>query len=123
MFTNTLLRRTAAFAATAGIASAGIGVLSSRSRALCHGNHDHGDSKMEMLEARIRLLEAGAAAKYGVKQRTGAGNAIFSWDEELTAALPEECKRFEKNMHGGFNEDPLTGTHTVPVRVAVLRTE
>jgi hypothetical protein len=41
--------------------------------------------------------------------RTGQGDFIFSWDQELTAALPEEAKSFEPRMHGGFNEDPETG--------------
>ncbi len=40
---------------------------------------------------------------------TGQGDFIFSWDEELTAAFPEEAHEFEPGMHGGFNEDPETG--------------
>lgn len=40
---------------------------------------------------------------------TGQGEFIFSWDQELTAAFPEEAHEFEPKMHGGFNEDPETG--------------
>ena len=40
---------------------------------------------------------------------TGQGEFIFSWDKELTAALPKEAHEFEPGMHGGFNEDPETG--------------
>ena len=40
---------------------------------------------------------------------TGQGEYIFSWEEELTAAFPEEAHEFEPGMHGGFNEDPETG--------------
>jgi len=41
--------------------------------------------------------------------RTGQGDFVFSWDQNLTAAFPEEAKKFEPRMHGGFNEDPETG--------------
>ena len=41
---------------------------------------------------------------------TGQGEFIFSWDKDLTAAFPEEAHPFEPDMHGGFNEDPSTGT-------------
>ena len=41
--------------------------------------------------------------------RTGQGDFIFSWDQNLTAAFPEEAKKYEPRMHGGFNEDPETG--------------
>lgn len=34
---------------------------------------------------------------------------MFSWDQDLTAVFPEECKEFEDHMHGGFNEDQETG--------------
>ncbi len=40
---------------------------------------------------------------------TGQGEFIFSWDEELTAAFPQDAQEFEAAMHGGFNEDPETG--------------
>ena len=40
---------------------------------------------------------------------TGQGEFVFSWDQELTAAFPEDAVEFEPGMHGGFNEDPETG--------------
>ncbi|MBX2816611.1 MAG: hypothetical protein KTR24_11450 [Saprospiraceae bacterium] len=40
---------------------------------------------------------------------TGQGAYVFSWDESLTDAFPEDAKPFEAAMHGGFNEDPETG--------------
>jgi hypothetical protein len=39
---------------------------------------------------------------------TGQGDFIFSYDEKLTAAFPDDAVEFEPNMHGGFNEDPET---------------
>jgi len=39
---------------------------------------------------------------------TGQGEFVFSWDQELTAAFPKDAAPFEKDMHGGFNEDPET---------------
>lgn len=44
-----------------------------------------------------------------VKLVTGQGDFVFSWDQSLTAAFPEEAQEFEPGMHGGFNEDPETG--------------
>ena len=40
---------------------------------------------------------------------TGQGEFIFSFDQELTSAFPEDAHEFEPKMHGGFNEDPETG--------------
>ena len=40
---------------------------------------------------------------------TGQGDYIFSWEEDLTAAFPDDAVEFEPGMHGGFNEDPETG--------------
>ena len=42
-------------------------------------------------------------------RRSGQGDAVFSWDQDLTAVFPDECKEFEDQMHGGFNEDTETG--------------
>lgn len=42
------------------------------------------------------------------EQLSGQGNFIFSWDKALTSAFPEEAKPFERDMHGGFTEDPET---------------
>ncbi len=44
-----------------------------------------------------------------VKLVTGEGAFVFSWDQELTAAFPEDASEFEIDLHGGFNEDPETG--------------
>lgn len=44
-----------------------------------------------------------------IKLTTGQGDYIFSWDEDLSNAFPEEARDFEQNMHGGFTEDPETG--------------
>ena len=48
-------------------------------------------------------------SRYGIQATSGQGEAVFSWSEELTAALPSEARKFEKDMHGGFNEDAETG--------------
>ena len=40
---------------------------------------------------------------------SGQGDFVFSWDQDLTAAFPDEARPFEKDMHGGFNEDKATG--------------
>lgn len=75
----------------------------------CHGvHHDHDSGKLAMLERRLEALEREAAARYGVEKTTGEGDMVFSWDEALTAAFPAECHPFEKDMHGGFSEDPDT---------------
>ena len=60
------------------------------------GHHNHQEYK-----------EAASAEK--VKLVTGQGDFIFSWDQELTAAFPKDAIKFEKRMHGGFNNDPETG--------------
>ena len=63
-------------------------------------SHDHADNSSNH--------EAVDQHKKG-KLVTGQGEFIFSWDKELTAALPKEAHEFEPEMHGGFNEDPETG--------------
>jgi len=40
---------------------------------------------------------------------TGQGDFVFSWDQELTGAFPDDASEFEPDMHGGFNEDLETG--------------
>ena len=40
---------------------------------------------------------------------SGQGRAVFEWEEDLTSCFPEAARPFEKDMHGGFNEDPATG--------------
>lgn len=54
------------------------------------------------------MLEADAATRYGFEKVTGQGDAVFSWDERLTAAMPAEAKKYEKDLHGGFAEDAKT---------------
>ena len=84
------------------------------STALCHGNHAHNgghsgvEAQVAALAERLARLEAEAAARYGVSQKTGQGDAVFSWEERLSA-LPAACRPFEQDMHGGFNEDAETG--------------
>ncbi len=63
-----------------------------------HGHHGHLHENGE----------SGLSSKQ-TKLVTGQGEFIFSWDEELTAAFPQDAQEFEAAMHGGFNEDPETG--------------
>lgn len=58
--------------------------------------HEHDSKTSNPLPKKTKLI-------------TGQGAFIFSWDEELTAAFPEDALKFERKMHGGFNEDPETG--------------
>merc|ERR1719272_670823 len=55
------------------------------------------------------MLEEDASLRYGAQPTSGQGDAIFSWEEDLTAAMPREARVHEKEMHGGFNEDMETG--------------
>jgi len=48
-------------------------------------------------------------AQHDVSTTTGQGDAVFSWDQGLTAAFPADAREFEKDLHGGFNEDADTG--------------
>lgn len=57
------------------------------------------------LEQRLSIVES----QHAVQHTTGQGDAVFSWSVELTDAFPEDAKPFEKDMHGGFNEDADTG--------------
>jgi hypothetical protein len=116
MFATALRNRTTA--ALAGVAFGSAAWLDTKrniasSAILCHGGHSHDspstNGNIHLLEQRIAMLEAGMRERYGVKEKTGEGTAVFSWDERLTAAFPDACRPFEKNMHGGFNEDPDKG--------------
>ena len=75
----------------------------------------HEQPSVEPADARVEqdvkhvLLVAQAEAKEGAKPTSGQGAFVFSWDQELTAAFPEDAKKHEPRMHGGFNEDPETG--------------
>jgi hypothetical protein len=79
------------------------------------------------LEKQVETLAGQLEAQFDVQQTTGQGDAVFSWDIELTKAFPADAKMFEKvirvllnewavitlcnaqDLHGGFNEDPATG--------------
>ena len=67
---------------------------------------------MEAMEARLASMEAllgrGLEA-HGFSATTGQDDAVFSWEQALTAAFPEAARPFETDMHGGFNEDRATG--------------
>eukprot|EP00943_MAST-04B_sp_MAST-4B-sp1_P009419 g9419.t1 len=80
----------------------------------CHGyGDDHGSDKLrvrlEKLEKQVEKLTSVLEDQHDVKQTSGQGKAIFSWDKNLTDCFPKDAKRFEKDMHGGFNEDVETG--------------
>uniref|UniRef100_A0A7S3ESD9 Uncharacterized protein n=1 Tax=Haptolina ericina TaxID=156174 RepID=A0A7S3ESD9_9EUKA len=70
----------------------------------CHGGHD--TARIARLEKQVEMLSSRLEA---VSEFTGQGDAIFSWDVELTNCFPKDAEPFEKDMHGGFNEDPKTG--------------
>ncbi len=66
-----------------------------------HHDHEHTDHQHHQ-------DDTGPMVKQG-KLVTGQGEFVFSWDQELTAAFPDDAVEFEPRMHGGFNEDPETG--------------
>ena len=72
-----------------------------------HTHHSHGASN------RAHPNEHGPMPSDQMPQQaklvTGQGAFIFSYDEGLTNAFPNEAREFEPGMHGGFNEDPETG--------------
>ncbi len=71
-----------------------------------HGHHTHGND-----DEHHHDHESKEADQSGKKAKlvTGQGDFVFSWDQELSAALPKDAIEFEPKMHGGFNEDPETG--------------
>ena len=93
--------------------SAGVGLVAAggSAAAACHAasgeHHVHGE--IASMRRRLERLEADSAARYGVKHTTGQNDAIFCWDEALTAAMPAHARAHEKDMHGGFTEDTTTG--------------
>jgi hypothetical protein len=94
-------RATAHRVAAVAAASAAGGAV-----AACHGSHD----RLERLEAQVAVLnELLKAERPDVRVTTGQGDMVFSWDVDLTNCFPEGAKPFERDMHGGFNEDPDTG--------------
>mmetsp|Transcript_15024 Transcript_15024/g.44638 ORF Transcript_15024/g.44638 Transcript_15024/m.44638 type:complete len:448 (-) Transcript_15024:173-1516(-) len=89
-----------------GIAGLGAAVGLHTSTAQCHGS-DAG--RLSRLEEQVANLTAQLGAQFDVQTTTGQGDAVFEWDVELTKAFPDAAKPFEKDLHGGFNEDPDTG--------------
>lgn len=55
------------------------------------------------------MLTETLMAQHDVQTTTGQNGAVFSWAQDLTAAFPDDAKPFEKDLHGGFNEDTETG--------------
>ena len=64
--------------------------------------------RLAKLENQVEKLASVLKTQHNVKQTTGQGEAIFSWDKRLTDSFPDDARKFEKDMHGGFNEDPET---------------
>lgn len=93
------------------VAAIGAGVVAfvgaTATVASCHGNHDA--VRLAKLEEQVDALTQKLQVQFDVSPTTGQGDAVFSWDVELTNAFPSEAKKFEKDLHGGFNEDPDTG--------------
>lgn len=78
--------------------------------AFAHGSHSYSDADaIKRLEQKVAELAVKLEATSEVQAKSGEGQAVFSWDKELTAAFPQEAKEFERNLHGGFNEDVETG--------------
>jgi hypothetical protein len=97
--------RQALIAATAAVGTG----ASLNAAAACHGRSNHADEeRLQRLEQQVRMLKQQLEAQHGVRSTTGQGDAIFSWEVDLTSAFPEGAKPFEKDMHGGFNEDKET---------------
>lgn len=72
----------------------------------CHGSDL---DRVAQLEQRVATLTAQLEAQYDVQPTTGQGDAVFEWDVGLTKCFPSDAKPFEKDLHGGFNEDADTG--------------
>ena len=109
-------RLAARAAAPALLAAAGATTfLAPPTPAFAHGNHEdhsHGNSdheRLHQLEQTIEVMRAQLKAQFDVKQFTGQGNAVFSWESTLTGAFPDCAKKYEKDLHGGFSEDSATG--------------
>ena len=86
--------------------------------ALAHGVHPHSHdghdrgmaNRLQQLEQQVaHLTSLLQTFTQDVSATTGQGKAVFSWDRALTECFPEDARPFEKNLHGGFNEDPKTG--------------
>ena len=64
-----------------------------------HGSHSD-DARIARLEQQVADLVTKLEAN-GVSQTTGQGDAVFSWDQELTSCFPREAAAYERHMHGG----------------------
>ena len=74
-----------------------------------HNEDEELRRRLAKLENQVEKLASVLKTQHNVKQTTGQGEAIFSWDKRLTDSFPDDARKFEKDMHGGFNEDPETG--------------
>lgn len=74
-------------------------------KAVYHG-HSHGSDEHHSHHSNDETSPKDGAK---VKLVTGQGDYVFSFDKALTETFPEDAKPFEKDMHGGFTEDPETG--------------
>jgi hypothetical protein len=75
-----------------------------------HTHHDHTHHANEVVTAHhYHAHTSDQPMVQRARLVTGQGDFVFSWDEALTAAFPEDAREFEAGMHGGFNEDPETG--------------
>lgn len=95
--------------AVAAAGAVGIGLVTSVSTAECHGSSAQDQARIARLESAVEALQEQLKVQHDVRQTTGQGDAVFSWEQTLTKAFPVDAKPFEKDMHGGFNEDPKTG--------------
>ena len=83
-----------------------IGIITLGFNIFAHDFHNHDNLvAAHKNEAKAKSIKV----QNGTKLVTGQGDFVFSWDKELTAKFPEDAKKHEPKMHGGFNEDPETG--------------
>lgn len=108
-----ILRHRMCIATTAAAVAAGhVRARGAAGPAQCHEGHSHRDdpsARIAQLEQQVARMASMLERQLGLRTTTGQGEAVFSWDQDLTACFPEAAKPFEKNMHGGFNEDSDTG--------------
>ena len=76
--------------------------------ATCHGA---GVDRARLVELEAQVGKLAKLIGEDVESTTGQGDMVFSWDREKTACFPADCPRdCQSDMHGGFTEDPATGT-------------
>ena len=87
-----------------------VGFSSPLLQAQTHHSHQEGDHTHHQheLASVVQHSHSNHQVTKRAKLVTGQGEFVFSWDQELTAAFPEDAVEFEPGMHGGFNEDPET---------------